>query len=113
MQAVCPALLRAVKLGRDSYVLKELQPSDLKFDFTKTTDLKRILPVMGATLGFAQLRSSGRGGTAAVDELIQFAKGKRWRRQILDYAADYSQQVLQDYRTFLAAYEEQAFQPKD
>ena len=110
MQAACPALLRAVKSLDKSFVIRELQPSELKLDFSKGVELKQTLPVMGAALAYAQLRSSGRGGSASADALIQFASGTRWKQDILDYATGYSARVFADYEAFKTAWKDGAFE---
>ena len=107
MQAISPAMLHAKSIGRRGYVLREIQPSG---DRLRVEDAKGKLrhlrsggKVMGEVTAWAQLRSSGREGSATADELIAFGHRNDWKRAILDYARSYSRQVERDYKEFVAA----------
>ena len=90
MQAIAPALLHAEKIGRGGYVLRELQPSNdrlsLKDARGNQHHLRSAAKSMGRVTAWAQLRSSGRQGSAPADDLIAFAGASGWKRRLIDYA---------------------------
>jgi uncharacterized protein (DUF2252 family) len=105
MQATTPALTDSVKLGRSGYVLRELQPSEdrlsLKDARAHPQLLGGVIETMGKLTAWAQLRSSGRDGSATLDDLTAFAGTGTWRRPLVDYGRAYSVRVEGDYKEFL------------
>jgi uncharacterized protein (DUF2252 family) len=105
MQAIAPALLHAKKIGRGGYILHELQPSNdrlsLKDARGNQHHLRSAAKAMGRVIAWAQLRSSGRQGSATADDLIEFAGASGWRRGLIDYGRSYETQVRQDYKRFV------------
>ncbi|TXH39292.1 MAG: DUF2252 domain-containing protein [Rhodospirillaceae bacterium] len=92
LQAVSPALLRAVKINGQSFTLRELQPEADKLDLAKiaaengrlnSANLAGAVETMGRLTAWAQLRSAGRQGSAIADRLIEFAGRKDWRPGLL------------------------------
>lgn len=114
MQAVSMAFLHAVKIGKKSYVLRALQPSEDRVPLVgkqfHPAHLDGILEVMGQCLAWAQLRSSGREGSAIADELIDFSTRQKWRGKLLDACEDLARQVTEDWRTYVSAYDDGVFQ---
>ena len=112
MQAVSPAMLHAKSIGRRGYVLREIQPSGDRLRVEdakgKLRHLRSGAKVMGEVTAWAQLRSSGRQGSAITDDLIAFGRRGDWKRPILDYARSYARQVERDYKEFVAARKEKA-----
>jgi uncharacterized protein (DUF2252 family) len=110
MQAIAPALLDAMKIERGGYVLRELQPSKdrltLKDARGHPRRLSSVIETMGRVTAWAQLRSSGRQGSATVDGLIAFADTSGWQRRLTDYGRSYAAQVERDYKVFVGAQEE-------
>ncbi|TAE21370.1 MAG: DUF2252 domain-containing protein [Candidatus Kapaibacterium sp.] len=104
MQFQTPALLSALEMAGKTYILRELQPSQDKLDLAalkgKYKRFSTALATMGKLTAFAQLRSSGRQGSATIDSLIEFASQTAWQQDIVHYAASYSRQVHNDYTTF-------------
>jgi uncharacterized protein (DUF2252 family) len=113
MQYVSPAFLSSAVFKNDPYVLKEMQPIADKIDFLvikdKYKDLKRVINDMAMLTASAQLRSTGRQGSAVADDLITFGKDTEWQKKILDYAFNYSKQVKKDYAEFAKAYKQKYF----
>ena len=113
MQAISPAFLRAVNMGRKSYVLRGLQPTEDRVALTdwhgKLERLDGVLDAMGKLSAWAQLRSSGRQGSATADELIAFAEKRRWAAQLHELAQDCTRQVRRDWKTYCKAYDKGAF----
>jgi len=113
MQAASPALLRAVKAGMRSYVLKELQPREDRLVFNQidqaSPSLAGAVRAMGMLLAWAQLRASGRRGAASADALVEFAANASWRRAVAEYAASYATRADADHRTFREAWKDGFF----
>jgi uncharacterized protein (DUF2252 family) len=110
MQAIAPALLHAKKIGRGGYVLKELQPSSdrLSLDDARGDHrhLRSAAKAMGHVVAWAQLRSSGRQGSATADDLIAFAGEKGWKQRLIDFGRWYEKQVRGDYKQFVHSQKE-------
>jgi uncharacterized protein (DUF2252 family) len=110
MQGTTPALLDAVKLGRRGYVLRELQPSKDRLTLKDAKDrpgrLRSVVSTMARVTAWAQLRSSGRQGSAAADHLIAFADDSRWQRSLIDYGRLYAAQVERDFNVFVRTQKE-------
>lgn len=106
-QESAPALLAALILGEQSFVLRELQPTADRVNLAdwngKLKRLQRVVQTMAQVTAWGQLRSSGRQGSAIADELIAFAKVPTWHQDLLNYAQTYATQVEQDYQAFRAA----------
>ncbi|MGI8402371.1 MAG: DUF2252 domain-containing protein [Gemmatimonadaceae bacterium] len=106
MQAATPALTDSVKVGRGGYVLRELQPSadrlSLKDAKAHPHLLGAVIETMGKLTAWAQLRSSGRDGSATLNDLIAFAGSSSWRRPLVDYGRAYSVKAERDYAKFCA-----------
>jgi uncharacterized protein (DUF2252 family) len=66
---------------------------------------------MGQCVAWAQLRSSGRQGSAIADELIAFAGRKKWRSQLLYLCDELAGRVSGDWRTYCEAYDDGVFIP--
>jgi uncharacterized protein (DUF2252 family) len=111
MQAIAPALLHAKKIGRGGYVLHELQPSNdrlsLKDARGNQHHLRSAAKSMGRVTAWAQLRSSGRQGSATADDLVEFAGASGWKRRLIDYGRSYETQVQRDYKQFVDAQNKQ------
>ena len=109
MQAVSMAFLHAVSFEKQSYVLKALQPSENRVPLINYhNDIKSLeggIYVMAQCVAWAQLRSSGRQGSANTDALIDFAQRKKWRSKILALSHQLSQQVQSDWETYCKAYD--------
>jgi len=86
-QAASPAYLCAVILGKTAFVVRELQPVEDKVALAplaqRINQLDDTLQSMARLAAYAQLRSAGRMGAAAVDDLIDFGqqvqqRPRRW-----------------------------------
>ncbi len=114
LQAVPVAFLQPVLIGRQAYVLRELQPSEdrVSLDGARQSkeDVKGVIATMGRMVAWGQLRSAGRQGSAIADELIDYAKGKKWQNQLLESSHDLAKQTMRDAATFDSAYKDGAFE---
>lgn len=108
MQGTPAALLTTVLLEDKYYVLRELQPMQDKINLAewngKLKRLEKVLKTMAEVTAWDQLRSGGRQGSAIADDLIAFASASSfdWKKEILDYAKRYADQVEADYAAFCA-----------
>jgi len=110
MQYETPAWLSHLHFQDQTYIVKVLQPEQDKMDLKQYIEKpKKFLDAclsMTQLMGYAQLRSAGRKGSANIDELIQFAdQAELWKAQLLEYTYNYVQQVKQDYQSFSQTYQ--------
>lgn len=102
-----PALLEALTIQNQPYVLRELQPSADRVDLDKSNGkvkrLKKVINTMAEVTAWGQMRSTGRQKSAIADDLIDFAAtASDWHTPVLDYARTYAVQVERDYAEFKA-----------
>ena len=113
MQNVSPALLGNAVFKNESFILQRMQPTEDKINFGvikgKKKDLDCVIEDMAKLTASAQLRSSGRLGSAIADELIDFGKIGDWHR-ILTYAFHYAKQVNNNYFDFKNELKTQGFE---
>jgi uncharacterized protein (DUF2252 family) len=109
MQAISPAFLHSLKIDKDYYVMRELQPHEDKIEWEdEDYGFKKIISLvsdLGRVVAWTQLRSSGRKGSANADELVAFAEEDKWQKLCLEYARSYSKKVGEDWREFCGAIE--------
>ena len=110
MQAIAPAMLDAIKIARGGYVLRELQPTTDRLSLEDARDnprpVRSAAKAMGRVTAWAQLRSSGRQGSAIADDLIAFAGESGWQRRLVEYGRSYAAQVQRDFEQFVDAQKE-------
>jgi len=116
MQAVSMALLHAVELGKQPYVLRRLQPSEDRIELPikggkRGQLLRNTLTLFGRCLAWDQLRSSGRAGSASADTLVGFAAKPGWLRPLRSLAERAAAQVEADFQQFAKAYDAGAWVP--
>ena len=104
------AFLHPIVGRKSSYVLRGLQPSEdrvmLDVNRTRLADIRGVIAEMGQLMAWAQLRSSGRQGSAIADALIDFgASAKSWRGDLLDAAHQCAAQVVEDWGLYCEAYD--------
>lgn len=113
MQAISPAFLHAVRMGRHSCVLRGLQPVEDRVALNawngKLERLESVLETMGQLVAWSQLRSSGRQGSATIDQLMAFSEKRRWPGRLCELARDCAKQVRGDWKIFAKACDQGAF----
>ena len=106
MQNIPPALLSQSQFHGDSYLIQEMQPVKDSIDFKlirdRYRDIYQVIDDMAMLTASAQLRSSGRQGSANADELIAFGQNNQWQDVLLDYAERYSAKVKDNYDKFVS-----------
>jgi len=114
MQAVSMAFLQPIVGAKassgTSYVLRGLQPSEdrVNLDVKRTSlgEIGGVIDEMGQLMAWAQLRSSGRQGSAIADALIDFGRSaKSWRKDLMDAAHQCATQVETDWKDYCEAYD--------
>lgn len=113
MQAVPMAFLHAVPWKGTSYVLRGLQPSEDRILLPTTggsvDQLLGVVGTMGQCLASAQLRSSGRQGSAIADVLIAFAGKKKWPIRVTELAHEMGRATAANWETYSTAYDSGRF----
>jgi uncharacterized protein (DUF2252 family) len=109
-----PALLGSVDINKKNYVLKELQPTADRIDYTlfkgRQKELQEIIKNMACIYAWSNLRSSGRKGSAIADDLIKFAENKKkFKKKLINYAFSYSKKVQMDYQIYCKAFDKGFF----
>lgn len=108
-QAIAPAFLSVLEIGGQSYVLRELMPTQDRLSLEhwhgKFRRLEKVMEAMGELVAWSHLRSGGRQGSAIADQWIEFGSRSDWQRPLLDDAVEYSRQVLDDWRRFAEAFD--------
>ena len=113
LQAVSPAFLQPVLMAESSYVQRALQPSEDRVTMNAATQgrgaLEQTVQTLARMVAWAQLRSTGREGSATADELVDFGRRAKWRQKLLDASLACAAQVVRDAEAFNAAYDSGAF----
>jgi uncharacterized protein (DUF2252 family) len=109
MQAVAMAFLHPVMFDDKPCVLRGLQPSEDRVALDQPglslSDWTLLVQTLGQLVAWAQLRSSGRNGSAIADELMDFGSRPDWSDHLLQASVDCAQQVRADAALFNAAYD--------
>lgn len=115
MQAVTAAFLHPITHAGQPFVLRALQPSEDRLPFDRFGSQPELfegaIAMLAKCVAWAQLRSSGRQGSASADALIDFAARRKWRRQVAQAAGVMAEQVTSDWASYAAAYDAGAFHP--
>lgn len=113
MQFVCPSWLDTLCIKTKWFVIKEIQPvaDGIEFiSFKEEMDKQeKLLYTLGQLTASAQLRSSGREGSAITDALISFGTDVSWQKSVTNYAGKYALQVEKDYQEFCKAFDKGYF----
>lgn len=119
MQAVAVAFLHAVRFDGRPFVLRGLQASEDRLNLSVLAihghAMADSLVTMGRLMAWAQLRSSGRQGSASADDLIDFgqrgaAPGK-WRDRLVALSRETANQVVADWAVYREACDDGALKP--
>jgi uncharacterized protein (DUF2252 family) len=112
-QADPPSLLTMVDEGRQSFVVKELQPTDDRLHWQKwhgkLDRLERVMSTMGELTAWSHVRCAGKRGAASESAIKKFASKSSWVRDALTYAGAYAAKVESDYARFCEAYDAGVF----
>jgi uncharacterized protein (DUF2252 family) len=114
IQAIPPALLSTFTFNDKSFIVRELQPTSDKIDFSlyqeNHSNFLDILDKMAKILAWGQLRSSGRQGSATTDMLMSFAENAgSWQLALMGFVEQYADKVKADYKDYCVAFDKKAF----
>lgn len=109
-----PALLADIQLGEKSFILKELQPTADRIDYTifkgNVKKLRNMLEDMASISAWDTLRTGGREGSAIADEFIYFAKGyESLKKNLLESAFKYTSTLDVYYNDYCKVYDKGFF----
>ena len=103
-QARSPDLLHAVRRGRTSFLVRELQPSKdrlrLELCRGRLKELRVALVTMGEVAAWDALRGASRDGSASAEQLMAFAMKGEWRADVLNAAREISRRSSAAWRAF-------------
>jgi uncharacterized protein (DUF2252 family) len=104
MQAIPPAMLAAVSFEKQPFVLKELQPSIDRLDFSewrgKPRRIRESVQGMGHVAAWAHLRGCAHYSSANVETLQAYVAAEAWRSRavrLADAAAKNMRRAWRDY----------------
>ncbi len=108
-QILPPALLKAVKVDKQSYLIKALQPSQDRLDLTqwngKLSVLDNIFDTMAEVSAWGHLRNAGYLGAANREALMQFgAQVEKWKAPTLALAKQAAEKTLEEWKNYLVEY---------
>ncbi len=108
-QAISPALLHAVTIGERSYVLKELQPMTDRLDLAqwdgRIERLQLTVASMASATAWAHLRSCGRYGARALEDLQRYVATAGWQRALPALAVRCSERSLEQWSAYSKVYD--------
>lgn len=106
---VPPAFLQSTSVGSESYVVRELQPSD---DRVRLKDWERhprkvaeAVVMMAGVAAWMHLRGAAWRGSDPAERLADFAADDGWVAPLLDAARDAADRTTRAYAAFVAAYD--------
>lgn len=104
MQCWTPRRLAAVDVEGRSYVVRTLQPSEDRLDWSDpdSLDVPDLQRTLGELLAWAHLRSSGRDGSATADALVAFGSDGGWLAPFIEYTSAASQRCVADWQAWRA-----------
>jgi uncharacterized protein (DUF2252 family) len=109
MQAIPPALLRAARFEHQAYILKELQPSIDRLQFSswrgKPRRIREAVHGMGQVAAWAHLRSCGHFDAAPVEALQAYAAAAHWRRKALATSESAAAATLRAWKAYAKDYD--------
>jgi uncharacterized protein (DUF2252 family) len=113
VQAVPVAFLHAVQLKKNSYVLRDLQPSADRVSFVEKAGnpkhLNELVHAIGQCTAWSHLRGSGRQKSAIADNLIEFASEDAWPMHLSKASVETASKIQSEWKTFCAAYDDGVF----
>lgn len=107
------AFLQAVEWNGNSYILRDLQPSEDRVALDtwngKLRRLEEVLATMGQVVAWAHLRSAGRQGSAIADAFVDFGQQTDWQKPLIDQANAAAAAVVADWQAYAAAFDAGVF----
>lgn len=114
MQAMPMAFLQPVLFEERPFVLRALQPTEDRLALAAarlaSEGLDKVVTTLARVVAWAQLRSTGRDGSASADDLSDFGRSRAWQKRLLGASRECAYQVAQDAETFNQAWDGGAFE---
>ena len=111
-QAIHPALLGAIGVGRRSYVLKELQPTADRVNLPALNGRKKaladVVQTMAEVAAWGHLRGVSRFGADSADALGKFAGTAAWRKEVVLLAQKSAAIALKQWQEYSKDYDKEA-----
>lgn len=108
MQYALPRFMGTPALGEDFFVLKQLQPTSQKIDYSlchkKMKNVETVMTTMAQAMASAQLRSASRKGSADVESLIKFSTQSLWQANLVQTAVEYVDTMKNYFKEYCADY---------
>ncbi len=111
--AIAPSFLQSVGFQGGPFVLRELQPTADRLNLARDA---RRLPAFAEALGsmaklaaWAELRATGRGGSATADALIDYAHDPGTTSHVEEAAHAMADLTVRDWKDYVAAYHDGEF----
>ena len=107
-QAVAPGFLKPVTFAGKPYVVRELQPEADRLNLANATrnmaEFRQAVLIMGKLAAWAELRATGRAGSATADSLIAYAKDPFLAAAVLNSARAMAEITQADWKDYVEAY---------
>jgi hypothetical protein len=104
-----PAGLGSLSFANEWYTVKWVQPEADKIGLAsflaEGKEQLALMDTLGRLSASAQLRSSGRNGSAAADELIGFGASKDWQQPLFAFVNKYAKKTAEDFAAYSRAYD--------
>jgi uncharacterized protein (DUF2252 family) len=108
MQYALPRFMGTPQIGDEIFVLKQLQPTSQKIDYSlchkKMKNVETVMTTMAQALASAQLRSASRKGSADVEALIKFSTQSLWQTNMVQTSVDYTSTMKKYFDVYCALY---------
>lgn len=110
MQYALPRFMGTLTFGGENFVLKQLQPTSQKIDYSlchkKMKNVETVMTTMAQALASAQLRSASRKGSADVESLLRFSTQSIWQANLVQTAVDYAATMKNYFQEYCALYKQ-------
>ncbi len=108
-QALPPLQLRSIENEGAAFVVKELQPTADRLDLERLAEdfdgLRHSIESMGRLAAWAQLRSSGRQGSATADDFAAYAEDGKLGARVLETSRALTERLDADWHGYVKAYD--------
>jgi uncharacterized protein (DUF2252 family) len=109
IQAVSPALLQDVKIGKTPFVLRVLQPGEDKIDLNKQKpafdELHELMQSLGKIVAWGELRGCGRGGASSIDDLVAYWGKPKKVKNVMRLAQECAGHANSQWQEYCVAYD--------
>lgn len=113
LQAIPMAFLHPVRMGKQHFILRGLQPSEDRVTLDRAhqsmPQLQQVMREMGNLLAWAHLRGAGRAGSANADALVAYGQRQDWQAPLIARARASAVQVRKDWQAYRSAYDAGVF----